>query len=132
MEKKDVKFIVISIILCLIVATITFFIGRATADNSAGADRITEDQRAVLARIGEYEQREADRISRHAERLAREGERIERTEAAIRALRLSDRRSSSLLEEITKELDILADYFRDSRSSFNDELSDSYSEIADD
>jgi hypothetical protein len=60
------------------------------------------------------------------ERLAelQERERIERTEAQLRAIRGLDRRTGSLLQELAKEVDILADYFWDSRNELNNNYRD--------
>jgi hypothetical protein len=84
--------------------------GAKNARNSTGITGNTEQQRELLARIGEYEQRERDRLAAENSRIERERERIERTKAAIGAIRQSDRRSGDLLKELAEEIGILADY----------------------
>jgi len=89
--------------------------------NTAGGGRIAEykaREREYIERIAEYQQREEariraekDRIRAENERITREGERIARTEEKIGALWGFDRRSDDLLELITKEANILQDYF---------------------
>ena len=119
MEKYVKFFVGVLILIAVTGTTVAFFISRASATDSARIGEYQQRERDLLARIGEYQQREETRIRREAERIAAERERIERTENAIRALRESDRRTSSLLQELTKEINILADFFNDTRDKLN-------------
>jgi len=122
-EKINKHFIaiILGIVLIICASSVTsYFIGRANSTDSDRVERNTEQQRELLARIREYQQREEDRTRREAERITAERARIERTEAAIGAIRQSDRRSGDLLQELEAEVDILESYFRDSCSQFND------------
>jgi hypothetical protein len=90
--------------------------GADTADSS-GAEQYQQRERELLARIGEYQQREQGRIKAERNRAAREVERIsaareraKRLEAAIGAIRVADRRTGELLQELAKEINLLADY----------------------
>jgi hypothetical protein len=118
MNEKTNRDIIVCIIGALLICTTGFtggyFIGKPHTGDSAGIERNLDRERELLARIGEYEQREADRIARENERISAERERIERTKNAIGAIRGLDRRSGSLLQELEQEIDILADYFRGS------------------
>jgi hypothetical protein len=115
--------------ICIFIVVIIFFacagfcagyyigsnvIGRADTGNSAGVEFNLDRERELLERIGEYELRERDRIAAENIRIDRERERVERTKAQLGAIRGLDRRSSSLLQELEQEAQILADYFRDS------------------
>jgi len=117
-------FIIISIALLLVFAGGIggFFIGRANKSDNSRTEYDFSRERELLARIGEYERREADRITRESDRIAAERKRFERTEIAIRAIRKSDRRSSNLLQELSKEVEILADFFRDSCDLFSNDI----------
>ena len=122
MNEKEYKryFVIIVIIAVLLVfagGIGGFVIRGANTPDSAGIERNTERERELLARIGEYQQREQNRITAERERTAREAERIGaarerayRLETAVGALRVADRRSSELLQEIAKEINLLADY----------------------
>jgi hypothetical protein len=130
-EKDTRRFItlfIISIIFIIASGAGCFFIGRADTADSSGIEQHLSRERELLARIGEYQRREEERNRREAERIAAEGERIKRTEAAIRAVRETDRRSGALLQELAKEVDVLADYFWSSRDSFNNGIDNSGSE----
>jgi uncharacterized protein YneF (UPF0154 family) len=125
-EKISCNVIVMCIIAVLLLICTGFFGGyflcrSHTADNT-GIERNLSRERELLARIGEYEQREKIRIARENERINAERERIERTENAIRAVRGLDRRSGDLLQELAKEADILADYFRGSIDRLNSDM----------
>jgi hypothetical protein len=91
-----------------------YVIGGTNTADSGGVESNLARERELLERIGEYQRREEARVAREAGRIAAEGERIERTEAAIRAIRESDRRSGGLLQELAEEVGVLADYFRGS------------------
>ena len=122
MQKKYIiiaGLVCLFILLCTATGVIAFNIGRTNTGNNQGTTGNTDSQRQLLDRIGEYERREQDRITAENRRVEAERERIKRTEDAIRALRESDRRSSTLLQELATEVDILANYFRDSRNEFN-------------
>jgi len=112
LTKMGVAIIVGFILIVCVVGAIAFFVGRSYSSNSAGATGDTATERALLARIGEYQQREEDRNRREAERIRAERARIERTENAINAIRGLDRRSGDLYTELEQEATILADYFR--------------------
>ena len=123
------SFAIIFIALLLVFAGgITGFIfGSTNPANSSGIESNLYRERELLKRIGEYEQRERDRVEAERIRIAaensrieRERARIERTKTAIGAIRESDRRSGSLLQELEQEINILADYFRDSRNLIGD------------
>jgi hypothetical protein len=121
-EKTNRNFIIVCIIGALLICgagAVCYFLGQSHTGDSAGIERNLDRERELLARIGEYEQREADRIARENERISAERERIARTEAAIGAIRGLDRRSGSLLQELEQEIDILADYFRGSVDRLN-------------
>jgi len=120
----DLRTIIAAVILVAAGIVIAYFVGGANSGNSNGAAGNTDQQRELLARIGEYERREADRNRREAQRIAAERDRIKRTQDAIDAIRRSDRRSGSLYEEIIAECNVLESYFRDSSSQFSD--NDSY------
>jgi len=112
MDKYTRTGIIIVISFFLIICTVgtfAYFIGRANSSNSTGTEGNTSRERQLVEQLGEYQQREAERI--RAERA-----RIERTQADIDAIRGLDRRTSSLYEELEQEARILADYFRDSCS----------------
>jgi hypothetical protein len=131
-EKNNRYFIAFLIIYTIISFSAGFiggsFIGRThTTDNNRVESNLSRE-RELLERIGEYQQREEERNRREAVRIAAEGERIKRTEDAIRAVRGLDRRSGDLLLELKQEIDILADYFRDSRSGLYNELNNPGSE----
>lgn len=122
MQKTNSHSFIIICIAALLILPISigsFFIGKTHSGNSAGIERNLDRERELLARIGEYEQREEARIAREAERIAREGERIERTKIQLGAIRELDRRSGGLLSELEQEINILAGYFRDSVDGFN-------------
>jgi hypothetical protein len=108
--KKIGVFIGIVVLLMLGVCFGAYQCGAKNERDSAGATGNTEQQRELLARIGEYEQRERERIAAENSRVAREGERIEHTKAQLRAIRGLDRRERDLYEELTAEIGILADY----------------------
>jgi len=80
------------------------------ADN-IGIGDYEQRERELLERIGDYERREKARIERENSRIRAEGERIRRTEALLGTLGELDRRSGDLLQELTKEINILADFF---------------------
>lgn len=108
MEKTLKRLVLLGVVaLCVLAATIAY------TTNYRRVRELRERESSLLEQLGEYQQRETARI--RAER-----ERIERTEDAIRELRDSDRRASSLLQELATEVNILADYFRDSRSQYID------------
>ena len=90
------------------------FCGIQNERNSSGVEGDTDQQRELLERIGEYQRREEARVAAEAARITAERDRIERTTAALNSIRESDRRSGDLLQELTKEIDILEDYFRNS------------------
>ena len=120
MQKINLRIIGIAFIISMCLCIGAYFIGSKNARDSDRAGANTAKQRELLDRIGEYQRREEDRVTREAERIAAERERIERTETAIRAIRQSDRRSSSLLQELTEEINILESYFRSSCNQFSD------------
>jgi hypothetical protein len=139
MNEKDTRhfftFFIISIIIIIASGAGCFFLGRADSGNRDGIEQHLARERELLARIGEYQQREQDRIAREGERVAREAERIEaarerieRLETAIGAVRGLDRRTSDLLQALVTEINLLADYFRGSRDSFNNGLDSAGSE----
>jgi hypothetical protein len=84
--------------------------GTADARDSGrtGADTATERQ--LLERIGEYEQRERERIEAENSRIRREEERIERTKSNLESIRGLDRRTIDLYQALRKEISILQDY----------------------
>jgi hypothetical protein len=129
-EKINRNFIIVCIaVFCIFAGFIAgYFIGRANTTDNTGIERNLDRERELLERIGEYEQRERDRIARENQRINAERDRIRRTEAAIRAIRQSDRRSSDLLQELAKETEILADYFRDSRDIVNNGVNNLWNE----
>jgi len=123
-DKKEINrnlFVVFVLALLLVFAGGIggFFIGRANKSDNSRTEYDFSRERELLARIGEYERREAARIAAENSRIERERVRIEQTEIAIRAIRESDRRSISLLQELEQEVNILANFFRDSCSFFN-------------
>lgn len=104
--------------MCISITCATIYCAYTT--NNRRVEQHSNRERSLLERIGEYQRREEDRIATEVRRIEDERKRIERTENAIRALRESDRRTSSLLQELTAEIEILADYFNSSRSIVND------------
>jgi DNA repair exonuclease SbcCD ATPase subunit len=132
-EKTLKRLVLLGVVaLCVLAATITY------TTNYRRVRELRNRESSLLEQLGEYQQRETARIRAERERAERaeatineyqqretariraERERIERTEDAIRELRDSDRRASSLLQELATEVNILADYFRDSCSQYID------------
>ena len=105
--------IIVAILLIFAGSIAGFIFGTKNSANSPGIERNLDRERELLARIGEYERREQARISAERIRIAAENTRIERTEIAIRAIRESDRRSGSLLQELEQEVNILENFFWD-------------------
>ena len=127
MQKNSGKRVVVCIIVAIGLVCAGgiggFFFGRQHQTDSSGVGDNFARERELLARIGEFEQREQIRIEAERSRIAaensrieRERERIERTAVAIGAIRESDRRSGSLLQELAAEIEILEDFFRGSWS----------------
>lgn len=112
---------IVIVFICTSTGAIGYFVGRAYSRDSQRAAEYTARERELLSRIGEFEQREEERSRREAARIAAERERIARTQAAIDSLRRADRRASTLLQELEQEVAILAEYFRDSCSSINNQ-----------
>jgi hypothetical protein len=131
-EKGYRNFIIVIVIFAIVFiftgSIFSFYIGRADTGDNTGVESNLSRERDLLDRIGEYERRERERIARENNRIERERERIKQTENAIRAIRNSDRRSGSLLQELEQEVSILADYFRRSCDIFADDLDNSRSE----
>jgi len=122
MNEKEYRryFVIIAVIAILLIfagGVGGFVIRGAHTGDSAGVERNTERERELLARIGEYQQREQERVDRERKNAAREAElnraareRAVRLETAVGAIRVSDRRTGELLQEIAKEINFLADY----------------------
>jgi hypothetical protein len=133
MNEKGYRDFIIVIVIFTIVFVFTgaifcYYIGRADTGDNKGIESNISRERELLERIGEYEYGERERITRENNRIERERERIKQTENAIRAIRNSDRRSGSLLEELEQEINVLAGYFRDSRDGLYNELNNTGSE----
>jgi hypothetical protein len=103
-------------------------INRTYKADNGGVESNFARERELLDRSGEYQRREEARVARGADRITAERNRIERTENAIRAIRESDRRSSSLLQELEQEINVLADYFRGSCDIIYNDLNNQGSE----
>lgn len=138
LKKINVNIIVVVIIAALFVLAggITgFIIGGKNTVNSSGAESNLFRERELLTRIREYEQREQDRavaergrIAAENYRIARERARVERTAEQLAAIRLLDRRSGDLLQELVEEVNILESYFRDSYHIISDNFNNLWSD----
>jgi hypothetical protein len=124
MNEKKYIVIIIAIVVIIFVLGGTaagaglcaFFYSAYKSDNSR-TEQYSERERELLARIGEYQQREQDRVARERENAAREaelnraaGERAKRLAKAIGDVRVTDRRSGELLQEAAREINFLAGY----------------------
>jgi hypothetical protein len=92
-----------------------FLVGGQNTRNRFGIESNLGDQRELLQRIGEYQQREQARAERERSRIAVEDSRIraareraDRLETAVSSLRGLDRRSSELFSELIAEVKLLA------------------------
>jgi len=112
MDVKKIGIIVgIVVLLILGVGIGAYQRGAADTRDNTRAETNTARERELLARIGEYEQRERKRIAAENSRIERERKRIERVKSAIATIRGLDRRSGDLLQELEQEIGILEDYF---------------------
>jgi hypothetical protein len=132
-DEKGCRNIIISIgifaiILIFTGSIVSYYIGRADTGDSTGVEFDPGRERELLERIGEYELRERDRIAAENCRIGRERERIERTKEQLGTVRELDRRSGDLLQELEREVNILADYFRGSCDLINNGLDNTGSE----
>jgi hypothetical protein len=121
MNEGKTAWILSAVIVFMFIAscTISYFVGRSHTANNTGIGKYPAAERQLLDRIGEYESRERDRIARENNRIESERSRIERTKAQLRAIRELDRRSSDLYAELKEEINILADFFRDTCGQFD-------------
>jgi len=108
----------------------------AHKSDNRGIEQYQQRERELLGRITDYQQRENARIEAERIRIARENERIRaereriaRTEAQLRTIWGLDRRSSDLLSELAKEIDILADFFFSTRNQYTDNIDNNNSEV---
>jgi len=123
MEKNTFGIIVICFIVSLFLIGSGTFIGYyILGSGSRDRGRIgsdTDRERQLLEQLGEFERREQDRISAEQDRIGRENSRIERerkriedVENQLAAVRGLDRRSTTLLEQLGAEIEILSNYLR--------------------
>jgi len=140
-QKNDllrvIGIVFIAIVFSGAIATGFWFIfdSKNKSDNR-GVEYYQQRERELLARIGEYEQRESARIeveriraAREADRIRQERERITRTETQLTAIRGFDRRTGDLLQELAKEISILQDYFYSSKREYIDAINNSDSAV---
>jgi hypothetical protein len=113
----------------IVIVVITFIMGGISGGlcvilnpkntaNNGGIESYRPRERKLLERIGEYEQREKDRIGAENRRIEAERARIEQTEKRLGALRELNRRTSDLYEELAIEAGILQDYFYNSKREY--------------
>ena len=110
--QKIITIYIVAVILIVTCSAGSFLLGRKDARDSDRIGANTARETELLRRIGEYESRETERVKR-------ERDRITRTEEAIRGLRETDKRAVSLLQQLSEEIDILAEYFRDSITEYS-------------
>jgi len=97
--------------------------------DNRGIESYRPRERELLERIGEYEQRERERIARENSRIERERSRIEQTEKRLGAIRELNRRTGDLLESLAMEAGCLQDYFYNSRREYLDAVNNSVGEV---
>jgi len=114
-----VTIVIAAIIICAIGAITGIFITRSHIGNNGRIGSDFSRERELIERIGEFERRETERIAAENLRIRRERERIEATEIAIGTVRQLDRRTTTLLEQLAAEIDILANFFWDTWDILN-------------
>jgi hypothetical protein len=141
MNEKINKFCFVSavaafILGCAVVGGISIAINSAHKSDNTGIEQYQQRERELLTRIGEYQQREEARIEAERVRTAREDrriraerERIKRTEAQLGTLWGFGGREYELREELTKEINILADFYFSVKREYDNAVNRSNSEI---
>jgi hypothetical protein len=125
-KKNNRKFIIVMHIIIILVIcgaiTAAYFFGRAYKTDSTGTGNYSSREREILERIGEYTDRESDRIDAERNRLATEGElnqrendridaegsRLERDKNSTGAIRELNRRSGDLLQQLKEASNSMA------------------------
>jgi septal ring factor EnvC (AmiA/AmiB activator) len=138
-EKNRFRFSAIIAAFILGGAIVGGFCAIFNSENKSDYNRIEQYQqreRELLTRIGEYQQREEERTARERERIAREDrriraerERVARTETQLRTIWGFGGREHELREELTKEINILADFFFSVKRDLDNAANNSSGEI---